>query len=110
MRSICGGPQFLAMNFDIAANRFHFRIGVMLGDEQSRCAASKIITTFIEGLARVSCLLKLIIVASPLVIHSPYSCTVSFGSWLIHILSIYALFNFVVFLLSPQPSYNGLAF
>mmetsp|Transcript_81489 Transcript_81489/g.263989 ORF Transcript_81489/g.263989 Transcript_81489/m.263989 type:complete len:297 (+) Transcript_81489:62-952(+) len=85
------------------------RIGIHLGSMEDVNSASKLVMTLHEILARTLNLMRLAIVAGPVLIQSCYIHTVGFSSWFLRLLAIYALAGGIGFLAAPEQAYSAMA-
>jgi len=85
------------------------RVGINLASLEDEAQAAKVASTLNEVLARALNLVRLVIVASPVVLQSMYIHSVDLGSWLLRLASIYALVGVVCGLVAPEQAFNGMA-
>lgn len=85
------------------------RLGIEVGSVEDVASAAKVVATLNEVLARLLNLVRLAIVAGPILLQSCFIHTVSLGTWLARLSSLYVLVGVVGMLLAPEQAYNGLA-
>lgn len=85
------------------------RVGINLASLDDEAKAAKVAATLNEVLARSLNLFRLVIVAAPVVIQSCYIHSVDLQSWVLRLISIYALTGVVVALVAPEQAFNGMA-
>mmetsp|Transcript_34294 Transcript_34294/g.90522 ORF Transcript_34294/g.90522 Transcript_34294/m.90522 type:complete len:277 (+) Transcript_34294:2-832(+) len=86
----------------------HVRVGVCVGSADDAAASARLLVTFHEVMSRMLNLVRLAIVALPILIQCFYIHSVDFVSWLLRLVTLYVLIGGACFLLVPEQLYNGM--
>jgi len=86
----------------------HIRLGINLGSAEDGISTARLMTTLNEVLSRALNLIRLLVIAAPIVVQCFFIHTVDFGSWLARLLTVYALLGSICFIAVPEQLYNGM--
>jgi len=86
----------------------HVRVGINLGSAEEGMCTARLVTTFTEVLARTLNLVRLGIVAAPVLVQCFYIHTVDFGSWIMRLAAVYMLILIACFFTVPEQLYSGM--
>lgn len=86
----------------------HIRLGINLGSSEDATNTAKLMTTLHEVLSRTLNLVRLAVIVSPILVQCLYIHSVDLASWLMRLVTVYALIGGVCFMAVPEQLYNGM--
>jgi len=86
----------------------HVRVGISVGSAEDGEASARLLSTAHEVLARVLNLVRLAVVALPILVQCFYIHSVDFVTWVVRLIIIYVVIGAACFVLVPEQLYNGM--
>lgn len=86
----------------------HVRVGVSMGSPEDVEASARLVATFHELLARSLNIARVGVLASPVLVQCCFLHQVDFVSWLLRLVTVYALIGGAWFLVLPEQLYLGM--